>query len=138
MLLDDIKNIKSSANDLKKFGLTIGIFFVLLGCLSLWREKQGALLLFILALIFILPALLFPHVLRIIQKVWMTLALLMSWVMTRVLLSLVCYLVLTPIGLVTRLMGKKFLDIKDRARRDSYWTIRNPLDRKKEDCEKQY
>ncbi len=138
MLLDDIRSIKSSAKDLKKFGLTVGIVFLLIGFLWLWKSKGGYVYFIFTGAFFIVFAFLAPLVLKPIQKIWMTAALAMGWVMTRVLLSIVFYLVMTPIGLIAKLMGKKFLDPALQADADSYWVIRRPLDRKKEDYEKQY
>ena len=138
MLLDEIKNIKSSNRDLEKFGLTLGIFFAVLAALFLWRHKHGFFYLFVLANFFLALAWLAPRILKPIQKAWMTLALLMGWVMTRVLLSIVFYLVMTPIGIIARLTGKKFLDMKKSNGCESYWNNRKPLTRKKEDYEKQY
>lgn len=53
---------------------------------------------------------------------WIGLSFAMGWVMTRVILIVVFYGVVTPIALVARLFGKRFLDISYRApSRQSYW-----------------
>ena len=138
MILDDIKDIKSSDSGLKKFGVTLGIFFLLFGLLWLWKSKPGAFYWFELASFFLIFAFLAPRFLRLAQKVWMTFALLIGWVMTRVILGVVFYFILTPISLVARWTGKQFLDTKNLKGSDSTWVIRAPADRNKEDCEKQY
>ena len=48
----------------------------------------------------------------------------LGWVMTRVILSLLFYLVFTPIGMILKLTGKKLLDTSFRAQRESYWIDR--------------
>jgi hypothetical protein len=137
-MLDDIKNIKSSQGDLRKFGLTLGVFFLLIGLLWFWKARHGYIYFFSLAVFFLVFAFLAPRLLKPIQKIWMIVALLMGWVMTRVILSVVFYFVMTPIGFIARLMGKKFLDVKNHNGYESYWLIRKSLARNKEDHEKQY
>lgn len=138
MLLDEIRSIKNSDNDLKKFGVTLGLFFLLIGLLWLWKSRPGTFYWFELSVFFLIFAFLAPRFLRLAQKVWMTIAILIGWVMTRVILSIVFYGVMTPISLMARWSGKKFLGSKNFESSDSYWVIRTPGDRNKEDCEKQY
>jgi hypothetical protein len=61
-----------------------------------------------------------PGILKPLHRVWMTFALVMGWFMARILLALLFYLVVTPIGLVMRLLGKDLLD-RRMADRKSYW-----------------
>ena len=138
MLLDEIRNIKSSDDDLKKFAVTLGLFFLLMGFLWLWKSRLGTFYWFELAAFFLILAFVAPRFLGLTQKLWMTLALLIGLVMTRVILSIVFYGVMTPISLVARGSGKKFLGPKKFEDTDSYWATRTPTDRKKEECEKQY
>jgi hypothetical protein len=68
-------------------------------------------------------ALLAPDRLRLVHTYWMKGAHALGWFNTRVLLGVVYYLVMTPIGTVMRLIGRDPLDrrIKDRP---SYWVER--------------
>ncbi len=52
---------------------------------------------------------------------WMVFAEFMGMVMSTVILTLFFYLFFTPIALVTRLSGKKMLDLSWRDGRASYW-----------------
>ena len=62
----------------------------------------------------------------------------MGWFMTRVILSLLFYLVVTPIGLIARLSGNQFLDVKMDDSQTSYWNYRKTKKDEKEDYEKQF
>jgi hypothetical protein len=68
----------------------------------------------------------------------MTLALLMGWVMTRVILTFIFYVVVTPIAQLARLSGKKFLNAAFREDVESYWIIREIEEVSKERYEKQF
>lgn len=138
MLIEEIKNIKSGRSDLRKFGITVGIVVGLIGGLLLWKDRGSYPYFLTISVFLIVSGILFPKVLLPLQRVWMTIAVIMGWFMTRVILSILFYLVFTPIGLIARLMGKEFLELKIDKRRDSYWIYRKekPYDRR--DYERQF
>ncbi len=136
MLLKEIKEIPSSRDDLRKFGLTLGVAFGLIGAWMAWRHHGFYVYFLAAAAFFPAGAFLAPAALKPAQKAWMTLALLMGWVMTRVLLGLLYFLIVTPIGLIVRLGGKKFLDLDFKAKKCSYWQPRQS--RPKESYENQF
>ena len=51
----------------------------------------------------------------------MLLANILSWVMSRVILSILYYIVITPIGLIARIFRKQFIELKWDKSKDSYW-----------------
>ena len=136
-IADEIKNIKSGKKELREFGIVMGVFFTLLAILFWWRGKN-----FIFPLIIAIPfsglALSAPLVLKPVQKIWMTLALLIGWVMTRVILTILFYLVITPISIITRLTGKEHLDLAFKKPEKSYWIPKPQKPFNKEIYEKQF
>ena len=70
--------------------------------------------------------------LKPLHKLWMTLAVLLGWLMTRIILIVLFYLVVTPIGLLARVCGKDFLNRDFDRKVNSYWIPRKtiPFDRK--------
>jgi len=138
MVVHDIRNIKSSKRELRKFGLTVGIALGIFGGLFLWRGRGYYDILFYIAGAFILLGLVFPIVLKPIQKVWMTLAVILGWVMTRVILCILFYVVVTPIGLISRLFGKAFLDLKFDENAQTYWVPKKSSGTDKSGYEKQF
>ena len=138
MIAEEIRNIKSDKSDLRKFGITMGIILTLLGGLFLWREKGYFIYFFILAATFIIPGLVLPAALRPAHKGWMTLSILLGWVMTRVILSVLFYLVVTPTRCLARLFGKQFLDLKIDNNIESYWIQREKQPLNKTDYERQF
>lgn len=136
MIIEEIKSTKSERAELRSFGITIGIVLGLLGGLFLWRGKDYFPYFFILSAAFLLLGLVVPIALKVIHKVWMTLAMLLGLLMTRVILSLLFYLVVTPIGLLARLFGKDFLNLKKNA--DSYWIPKNAVKFERSNYERQF
>ncbi|MBI4847190.1 MAG: hypothetical protein HY808_01245 [Nitrospirae bacterium] len=138
MLLEEIKNIKAEKSDLRKFGLTVGGAFLILGGVLFWYNKGAAPYILIVSAVLIFSGLLFPQILKPLYRIWMTLAVILGWFMTRVILGILFYLVFTAIGLVPRLLGKQFLDLKMDNTKESYWILREPKQFKQSDYERQF
>ena len=136
MIIEDIKNIKSGKKDLLKFGLTMGIVLGLLGGFTWWRGKEYCYYFLIISAIFFFFTFTFSSILKPVNKLWMTIAILMSWFMTRLILCMLFYLGITPMSLFARLIGKNFLGPKiNRNTTKSYWI---PKEKNKIDYEKQF
>lgn len=138
MLLQEIKNIKSGISELRKFGITLGIVFGLLGALFLWRTKPFYYQMFAISGFFLFFGLAFPIILKPIHKVWMGIALILGFIMTGVILSVLFYLVITPIGLLSRLCGKDSLDLKLDKSAKSYWIQKKKIKLEKSNYERQF
>ncbi|MCE5270112.1 SxtJ family membrane protein, partial [bacterium] len=72
------------------------------------------------------------------QKLWMKLAHALGWFNTRLLLILVFYLVLTPVGLLMRLFGKRPLSLGWDKDAPSYWIEREKKPFDPAQCEKHF
>lgn len=138
MIIEEIKNIKGDKKELRKFSLVIGIFLIVLGGLSCWRSTGHYPWLFIVAITILLVGFAMPMLLKPIHKVWMILAVLMGWVVTRIILAVLFYLIVTPIGLSIRLLGKDFLDLEFSDDTSSYWILRKEIKKDRSDYERQF
>lgn len=106
---------------LATFGATMAIAFSIVAAIRIWRRGLDGLAIsfFVIAALFAFSALVVPVALAPIHRAWMRFAEVLGWINTRILLILIFYLVVTPLGLVMRLLRRAPLDM---ARRDSYWT----------------
>ena len=68
----------------------------------------------------------------------MIFAIILGWFMTRVILSLLFYVVFTSIGLTLRLFGKQFLELRWDKSKESYWNYKTNEHLQKEKYEKQF
>jgi len=108
-------------NDLRKFGITMGVSFLIVVLLLTIRHKPNLLPLFSISIIFFISAFMLPALLKPIYILWMRLAFILGWINTRLILSILFYLVFTPIGLVMRLFRVDLLDRKIDKNKESYW-----------------
>lgn len=124
---DELKNLDVSQRKLKNFGLLIGIIFLALAA-WIYLIVNGSVILsilFTLVGVYLLAGgLLFSSSLKTSYKLWMGLALALGWIMSRVLLTLLFYLVVTPLALMARLFKKEFLDLNYNKKRNSYWVLK--------------
>ena len=84
---------------------------LLAGGLLLYALLQQKYALGWISLCVLLTALLFPVIYYPLAKLWFRLGMLLSWFSSRLLLSLVFFLVITPVGLIRRLMKKDNLKL---------------------------
>jgi hypothetical protein len=75
---------------------------------------------------FLAAALLAPRILGPLNRLWMKFALLLYTVMNPLTMALLFFLVVTPIGVVMRLVGKDFLRKRLEPEAASYWLPRDP------------
>ena len=102
----------------RRFGLTVGIAFIALALVLWWRDHDvPAIVGASLGGLFLLSALVIPGRLGPVQSGWMRLALAISKVTTPVLMAIVYFIVITPIGLMRRLLGKSPVVVRTAATR---------------------
>ena len=117
---------------LKKFGITMGIVFLIITLFLLLRHKHNMLSTASVSILFFILALAAPLLLKPIYIFWMKLAFILGWFNTRLILFIIFYLIFTPIGLGMKLLGIDLLDRKTEKKKISYWikkeiAVFNPL-----------
>ncbi len=124
-ILHELRALDTGLPALRRFGRTVGGVFALIAAFLLWRAAgtptpavwtTGGIGLALIGL-----GLAAPRLLRPVYCAWMALAFAMGFVMTRVLLTAVFFLLVTPIGWAMRLSGR---DPMRRRPAASYWLPR--------------
>ena len=137
-MLEEIKNIKSEKSDLRNFGIIVGIILLVISGFLFWKEKESFQIFLAIGIILFLIAIAIPFVLKPVYWIWMIFAIILGWIMTPVILSLLFYVVFTSIGLTLRLFGKQFLELRWDKSKESYWNFRTNEHLQKENYEKQF
>jgi len=75
-------------------------------------------------MLLVISGFLFPRALKYVYIAWMSAAIVLGFVVSNVILTVFFFLVITPIGLITRLLGKDFLALKIDREAPSYWISR--------------
>lgn len=135
---NEIRKIKSDKKALREFGLVMAAFFGIVGAIAMFRGRAHFIHLLSVAAAFGILALILPRVLLPLQKAWMAFSIVIGFFMSRVIMVILFYGVLTPIGLALRLFGKDILDEKIDKSKTSYWHIRMTGTNTRESYENQF
>src|SRR5437868_1576974 len=115
----------ASSSELRRFGLTVGGMFVLLGGVSRWRGHVYPPAVFWAAsVLLVTPALLAPAVLEPVRRGWMRFGMALGEVNGRIILTVMFFLVIAPLGFVLRKFIRDPLDRSLADRKASNWVKR--------------
>lgn len=118
------EEVKGSSNS--GFGIVFAVVFAIVGLGPLAHGGMVRWWSLALAAFFLAAAYLFPNSLTPLNRLWTTFGLLLHHIVNPLIMGLLFFLTVTPIGLVMRLLGKDPLRLKlDRAAK-SYWIERTP------------
>lgn len=134
----ELKELDSSPKSLRKFAFLVGVIVLVISFWLSLRYFSPFIYYFlgIIGMVLIVMGVFFQKGLKGIYKLWMGLAFAIGWVVSRILLMIIFYFVIMPIGLAARIFGKEFLDKEPRSRKDSYWVERDAS--RKANYEKMY
>lgn len=109
----------------RRFGLAVGASFLTIAVIVWWRGRPGAAsVLATLGVMLAVAGLAIPARLAPIEQAWMALAHAISKVTTPIVMGIMYFLVVTPIGFVRRLLGGNPLVHAPTG--DSFWKPRPP------------
>lgn len=111
----------------RRFGLTLGIAFLALGALLLWRHREtAASVAGIIGIGLLLAGLTVPTRLGPIERGWMAFAHAISKVTTPIFMAIVYYVAIVPMGVLMRVLRRNPID-HDGAN-DSFWVVHESRD----------
>ena len=120
--MSNIDNIKLPSN--RSFGIVFCIVFLLIGLYPLLNSEETRLWSIIISLIFILLGLLNSKVLTPLNKIWFKFGIFLGKIISPLIMGIIFFLVVTPIGLIMRLLGKDLLNLRYNENK-SYWIEKN-------------
>ena len=122
--LDKEEELKVSSD--RSFGIVFTLVFLAVGVWVVSGGQSKGWLFFVSAALFLVVAIARPSILGPLNRAWAKLGLLLGKVFNPLLLGVVFFLVVTPIAVVLRLLGKDSLHLKSKSDLESYWIDRSP------------
>jgi len=119
----DSHPLEGSSN--RMFGFVMAVFFVFVGVMPLFSGQPLRSWALVLAGAFLTLAVLWPGSLARLNQAWMRLGLLMSVIVSPVAMGIVFFGVITPMGLLMKLFGKKLMPLGFEPDAPSYWIKRD-------------
>ena len=114
--------IKIGSN--KSFGIVFFIVFLLIAVYPLINNGELRIWSLILSLAFLILGLLNSKILYPLNKIWFKFGLLLGRIVSPLVMVIIFFLVVTPIGLLMRILNKDLLNLKFNKSK-SYWIEKN-------------
>ena len=114
--------IKISSN--RSFGLVFFIVFLIISLWPLQHEGQIRIWSIVISLIFLILSLMNSKLLTPLNQLWSRFGLLLGNIVAPTVMGLVFFLVVTPVGIFMRIMGKDLIRKKLNKNNKSYWIKR--------------
>ena len=111
-------DIKISSN--RSFGIVFFIVFLLIAFYPLIYSGEIRIWSLIVSLIFLILGLINSRILTPLNKLWFKFGILLGKIISPIIMGIIFFLVVTPIGLIMRFLGKDVLNLKFNANK-SYW-----------------
>ena len=115
-------DVKISSN--RSFGIVFFIVFLLVAFYPLTYSGEVRIWSTIISLIFLVLGLLNSRILTPLNKFWFKIGIFLGKIISPLLMGIIFFLVVTPIGLIMRLLGKDILNLKYNKNK-SYWIEKN-------------
>jgi predicted membrane metal-binding protein len=122
LVVDEV--VSGSSN--RSFGFTFAIVFTIVALWPLLRGRSVRGWALIAAAAFLLAALALPRVLAPLSQVWLKFGLFLHACISPIIMGLVFYTTVTPIGLVRRWLGQDPLRLRFDSGAVTYWIERHP------------
>ena len=115
-------DVKISSN--RSFGIVFFVVFLLVALYPLIHAEEIRLWSLIISIIFLILGLLNSKILGPLNKIWFKFGILLGKIVSPLIMGIIFFLVVTPIGFTIRLLGKDVLNLKYNKNK-SYWIEKN-------------
>ena len=118
------KDIKISTN--RNFGI---VFFIVFLLISFWPILSGNEIRawsLLISIIFLILGILNSKLLTPLNKIWFKFGILLGNIIAPIVMSIIFFLVVTPIGLLMKLFGKDLINLRKNNNK-TYWTEKKDI-----------
>ena len=132
---------KSKFNDKiewRKFGIALAVLLFIISTVQYFKQIELYSYFLVASVLFLLSALALPILIKPVFIVFSYIGFGMGWVMTRIILFILFYLFITPISILARKFGNRFLDLRFDRSKESYWLPVKDNKNNRENFEKQF
>ena len=111
-------DIKISSN--RSFGIVFFVVFFLVAIYPLIHNEEIRIWSLIISIIFLILGLINSRILNPLNKLWFKFGIFLGKIVSPIIMGIIFFLVVTPIGFIMRILGKDLLNLKFN-RNKSYW-----------------
>ena len=107
----------------RSFGLVFFIFFIIIAIYPVFNGNEIKIYFVIISLIFLVLGLINSAILSPLNKIWLKFGLLLGKIVSPIVMGIIFFLVVSPIGILMRILGKDILNLSYNKKK-SYWIKR--------------
>ena len=115
-------SIKIKSKDNITFGIFFFIFFLIIGLYPLKSDEAIRVWSVVLSLVILIITIIKPNLFTFLNKFWIKFGILLGKIISPIVMGLVFFFVVTPIGILVRVLKKDVMGLKRGA--SSYWINR--------------
>ena len=115
-----MKQSKIKIGSNRSFGIVFFVVFLIISIWPLLDEKELRYWSLIVSFIFLILGILKSNILTPLNKVWFKFGILLGNIIAPIVMGIVFFLVVTPTGLIMKILGKDLLNLKKNTK-NSYW-----------------
>jgi len=116
--MNKFDDIKISSN--RSFGIVFFICFLIISLYPLMSDENIRLWSLIISFIFLILGLLNSNYLRPLNKIWFKFGLFLGKIVSPLVMSIIFFLVVTPVGIFMKLLGKDLINLRFNNKK-TYW-----------------
>jgi hypothetical protein len=111
-------DVKIGSN--RSFGIVFFIVFLLISTYPLINDESVRIWSLVVSLIFLILGIINSNILSPLNKLWFKFGIFLGKIISPIIMGIIFFLVVTPIGLIMRLIGRDVLNLKY-SNHKSYW-----------------
>ena len=115
--------MKSQSSN-RSFGLLFFTVFIVVGLWPVTKGETANIYLILISLFFLIFGLINSKILSPFNKAWIKFGEILGSIIAPIIMALTYFIILTPISLILRILGKDLLGLKFLKKQDTYWTKR--------------
>jgi len=120
-----VSHIEIKSGSERGFGIVFALVFAVIGLYPLWGGGEVRIWALVISLLFLVPALFVPRILAVPNRLWFRFGLFLGAIVAPIVMALLYLAMVTPTGLIMRLLGKDLLNQKIDKEASSYWIERD-------------
>ena len=117
-----MNDVKIGSN--RSFGIVFFVVFLLIGLYPLINADSVRIWSVIISLIFLILGLMNSKILNPLNKLWFKFGILLGKIVSPLVMGIIFFLVVTPIGILMKILKKDLLNLKFNNK-DTYWIEKN-------------
>ena len=110
--------MKASSN--RNFGIVFFVFFLIISLFPLLKDNHINYWFFSISVVLLILGILNSKLLTPLNIIWFKLGILLARIVSPVVMGLIFFIVITPISIIMKIIGKDVLNLK-KSDKDTYW-----------------